>query len=85
MNLTNINFPIDLISDTLIHDTVFLLLKLFFILAGIFYIIFAFVAVRQISIMKETLITEISPLITTLGWVHFICAISAVAYFIFIL
>ena len=81
----NSNLTLNFINGLTIDSLMMSLLKLFLIVGGLLYIVFAFVAVRQVSIMKKTLITEISPFITTIGLTHLIAAISVVAYFILIL
>jgi hypothetical protein len=40
------------------------------VVAGILYVIFALLVVRQIDLMNKTLITKFSPIATTLGIAH---------------
>ena len=58
-----------------------MVVKLFFIVGGLLYLVFSFVVVRQIAIMKRTIITPLSPLVTTLGYVHM--AVTAGVVFLF--
>lgn len=45
--------------------------KFFLVVGSILYAIFGFIVVRQVAIMRNTLITEFSPLFTTLALAHF--------------
>ncbi len=53
-----------------------------FSLASIVYIVFAIVVVRQIAVMKKTLITSFSPIITILGFAHLGFAFVVALFFI---
>ncbi len=57
------------------------LFKLFLIVGGSLYVFFAFIVIRQIAIMRKTLITSFSPLFTVLGYAHFIVALLALLFF----
>ena len=57
----------------------------FFIIGGIFYIIFAVVVIRQIIVMKKTLITSFNPVILTLGYIHLGLAVAVLLFYITIL
>ncbi len=59
-------------------------LKIMFVLGGGLYVIFAFVVIRQISLMRHTLITSFSRVIQLIGYFHFICALIAFLYFLFL-
>lgn len=59
------------------------MIKWLFVICFAFYTIFAFVVTRQIKIMRSTLITSFSPLLTTVGRVHL--AISAFFTILFLL
>ncbi|MBT4652535.1 MAG: hypothetical protein HN981_04645 [Candidatus Pacebacteria bacterium] len=48
-----------------------------------FYILFSFVIIRQIAIMKKTLITQFSPRITLIGWIHFCFSVLVFVSFLF--
>ncbi len=62
-----------------------LLFKLLFVIAAGLYLAFAFVVTRQISVMKNTLITTFSPTITTIGYAHLILALVVFVSFILFL
>jgi len=65
-----------------------LLLQIFkvgFIAGGFLYIIFAFIIIKQIKVMKNTLITSFSPAIQLLGIAHFIYSIIIVIVYFAIL
>jgi hypothetical protein len=59
------------------------LVKLLFIVGGVLYFAFAFVVIRQIKIMKKTLITPLEIEVTMLGWVHLGLTVGLFLYFIF--
>lgn len=46
-----------------------------FVIGAILYLIFALLVLRQIDLMKKTLITPFSPVVTTLGLVHLAAAV----------
>ncbi len=68
--------------DPSIGDLFYLLLKVFFILAGILYLIFAFVVTRQIHVMRSTVITPSSEIIRLLGLIHLVLAFGVLVFFI---
>jgi hypothetical protein len=57
----------------------------FFIVGGIIYVIFSVVVIRQIAVMKRTLITSFSPVIRILGYVHLALSILVLLFYIVIL
>jgi len=63
-------------------DTLF---KTMFILAALLYVGFAYVVTRQIKIMRTTLLTSFSPLVTLLGFAHFLFAVTVLVLFIVLL
>lgn len=74
------------ILEVLSIDQAFLsMFKIFFIIGGFLYLIFAVVVIRQIAIMKKSLITPLSPFITTLGYVHLLITLGALFYFFFLI
>lgn len=74
------------IFDSLdLNSAVLGIFKIFFVIASLLYIIFAIVVVRQISVMKKTLITSFSPVITVLGFIHLIFAIVMSLFYLVIL
>jgi hypothetical protein len=66
----------DLISNSLNN-----LFKFLFVAAGILYVIFSLLVVRQIDLMKKSLTTKISPFVTTLGIVHLGLALLVLWFF----
>ncbi len=85
MDNTNFNLFINLFENFNINNLFMLLLKLSLIIGSLFYIALAVVTVRQITIMKKTLITETNPVITIIGFVHLAAACILLAYFLLIL
>lgn len=59
--------------------------KVLFILSVVFYIVFAVIVIRQVQIMKNTLITPISPLIMFFSVVHLLLAAGVLFLFFIIL
>jgi len=59
-------------------------LKIIFVLLAALYLAFAFVIIRQIHIMKNTLITHFSSVISLLGYLHFGLALIVFCMFLLI-
>lgn len=59
--------------------------KSFFIIGILLYLVFAIVVVRQISIMKKTIITDLLPTITLLGLAHLILTVVVLVGFLLFL
>jgi hypothetical protein len=59
--------------------------KFLFIIGALLYVAFSFVVVRQITLMRQTIITSLSPLLQILGYVHLLFAIGVVLLFFLIL
>lgn len=59
--------------------------KFFLVVSALLYMIFSFVILRQIKIMKNTLITSFSPVIRTAGIIHLALAGGVLALFAIVL
>lgn len=59
--------------------------KLFFLSGAFLYLIFAIVIIRQIGVMKKTVITDLSPTITLLGLIHLVISIVVFVGFLLFL
>lgn len=59
--------------------------KDFFIIGAIIYIIFAVVVVRQIAVMKKTLITPVSSFISLLGYIHLALSVLVLFFYLSLL
>lgn len=59
--------------------------KILFIVAAVLYVAFSFVVVRQITLMRQTVITSLSPLLQVLGYLHMLFAVGVVLLFLLIL
>ena len=59
--------------------------KFFFIVGALLYILFAFIVIRQVHIMRKTLITEFSSFFTLLAYAHFALALFVLALYLIIL
>ena len=58
-------------------------LKGFFLIAALLYVVFAFVAYRQVLVMRKTVITPFSGMTQLIGTIHLVMAIVVfVAFFI---
>ncbi len=56
--------------------------KILFIIASLIYLVFAFVIVRQIQVMRSTVITPASGLMQILGFSHLVFAFAVLVLFI---
>lgn len=79
--LINTQLLESLVSSDIAHT----FLKIMFVLGGALYVIFAFVVIRQISLMRHTVITTFSRVIQLVGYLHFGCALAALLYFLLFL
>ncbi len=59
--------------------------KWLFIIGAVLYVLFSLIVLRQIGLMKKTLITTVSPLITTFGLIHFGLAVGVLVYYLLFL
>ena len=57
-------------------------LYILFLLAFLLYVIFAFIATRQIDLMKKTLKTPFSGAVHLLGLIHFFIAVAVFIAFL---
>jgi flagellar biosynthesis protein FlhB len=62
-----------------------LLLKVVFVVGAIFYLIYSFVVFRQVKVMKKTLITNFSPIISLLSLVNLLLALVLLVGFLLFL
>lgn len=53
------------------------IIRIIFYIGFFFYVIFAFIALRQIEVMRKTVITPFSPVVLALGFVHLLVAFGA--------
>lgn len=56
--------------------------KMLFLMGAVLYIVFSFIVVRQIHLMKSTVQTEFSGLVQILGYVHLAFAIIVALVFL---
>jgi hypothetical protein len=67
-------------------ELVFLLIvKVFLLLAAFLYLVFAILVTRQISLMKQTLETPFSGIVSILGWLHLLAALFVMLIFALVL
>lgn len=59
--------------------------KILFIIGAVLYVIFSFVVVRQITIMRQTVMTGFSPVVQLAGYLHMLLAVVALLLFIILL
>jgi uncharacterized membrane protein YcaP (DUF421 family) len=72
--------------DPIVSSDVLLLgLKSLFLLAFLLYVVFAFIAARQIQIMRKTIITPFSPILQVVGYAHLALAVSIFLLFLVVL
>ncbi len=55
-----------------------LITKIFFMAISVIYAVFAFMVVRQVSLMNKSFTTSLHGFFTFLAWVHFFCAFLAI-------
>lgn len=72
----------NVLLDSDVNDLTVLVFRILFIIAAFLYMLFSIVVVRQISIMRSTLITEFSPLLQLIGLVHLLLSIAVLLFFI---
>lgn len=63
----------DLIANTLAQG-----FQIMFVISAVLYLIFALLVLRQIDLMKKTLITPFSPIVTAFGLIHLAAAVGLV-------
>ncbi|HQM15598.1 MAG TPA: hypothetical protein PLM16_00090 [Candidatus Woesebacteria bacterium] len=83
--MNNLFSGISSVNNIPFNHILLLIFKLLLDVGGVLYLVFAVVVVRQISIMKKTLITPLSPLISLLGYLHLLFAILALSYFLLLM
>ncbi len=75
-------FDTQLLATIAQTDLAQLVLKVIFVLAGGLYVLFSFVVVRQISLMRHTIITTFSTIITMVGYIHLIISVCVLLFFL---
>jgi len=74
------------LADPALATGVFLMGVKFIFMIGVFtYLVFAFIVVRQIVVMKNTLITPVAPLLQLVSWAHFLTVVFFGLVFLLIL
>jgi hypothetical protein len=68
-----------------VNNTIYMLVKLFTLIGFSLYLAFAFIATRQIHLMRKTIITPLSGFVTILGYAHLFLAICALVFAYFFL
>jgi hypothetical protein len=56
--------------------------KIMFVIAGILYLVFAGLVLRQVYIMKHTVVTSFSPIVVLLGYAHLVLAVLVFLFFL---
>lgn len=65
-----------------LNELFFSFLKIMFVIAGMLYLVFSIVAIRQIHNMQKSLMTSLSGKLRALGYVHLVFAILVLLFFI---
>jgi hypothetical protein len=73
------------LDPTISQDLILALLKIAFVLGAFFYFVYSFIVARQIRIMKKTLITGFSSLVTLLGYLNLMIALLLLIAFLLFL
>ncbi len=58
-------------------------LHIMFVIAGLLYVVFSFIIIRQIYTMQRSLVTSFSKVLRFLGYLHLTLVIIILLYFIF--
>jgi hypothetical protein len=80
-----LSFGSDSITSSNLDGLLLMGLKATFILGVLIYLVFAIIIVRQIHVMKKTLITPFSPIVQTIGYTHLAVVLFVGALFLLIL
>lgn len=74
------------LGDPALATGVFLMgVKALFMVGVFTYLIFAFIIVRQIVVMKNTLITPVAPVLQLISWAHLLTVVFFGLVFLLIL
>lgn len=86
MNLLQVGFTLGA-QSTLpdVNDLAVMFTKLLFILGALLYTVFAIIVVRQIQLMKNTVVTDFSSVVQLLGYLHLVFALVVVVAFLVLL
>jgi hypothetical protein len=72
-------------TDIFSLDWTQIILKLIFVVAALFYLVYSFIMLRQVQLMKKTLITSFSSSVNLLGFANFLLALAMFIGFIMFL
>jgi uncharacterized membrane protein YtjA (UPF0391 family) len=61
------------------------LTKILFVIGALLYVVFSVVVMRQIHIMKSTVITTFSPVVQVLGYMHLAFSLMVLVLFVLFL
>ncbi len=67
---------------TTIADGILFVFKIIFVFLTALYFIFSLIIVRQVKLMTETLITEVSPVLRVFTILHAVAALGLIIFFI---
>lgn len=73
------------LTDASLNTALLSFIKILFLVGGLLYFAFAFIVIRQIKVMRKTLITALEPEIAVLGWIHLGLTIFLFLYFLLVL
>lgn len=79
------NLDPNLVNQATISEAMLFGVKVAFLLGVLVYFVFSLLIVRQITVMKKTLITSFSPLLQMIGWLHLLTVIIFGLMFLVIL
>jgi hypothetical protein len=72
-------------SPVFFTDIFFSFIKVMFIMAGLLYVAFAVVVLRQIYVMHESLVTSLSGIFKLLGFIHLLLSLLVLVYYLLVL
>ena len=85
LNIQSTSGSNDLIQAIVATPIFALILKILFIAGALLYLAFSFVVVRQITLMRQTVITSLSAPLQMIGCILFVAAACVVFLFFIIL
>jgi len=80
LQLTTSIINFDQFNNMSIDSLVFNFIKILFLIGYFLYILFAFLALRQIEEMRRTVVTPLSPAIQIIGYAHLLLTILAFVF-----
>jgi hypothetical protein len=75
----------DFMSGLTMQSVMLGVFKIMFLILALIYLAFAVIVIRQIKLMKSTLITTLTPTLISVGYIHLVVSIAILILFFFLL